>query len=280
MIVKTDAVVLRSIPFRDTSKIVTLYTRRYGRVSVVAKGAREIKSRFGAALEPMSHIQVVLFRRETRDLQTLTQADLVRPWLNLVNDLDKLSAGLRVIELVAQAMHDEDENPAAFNLIVQTLDRLNSAPPEAASTLLLFFQLRLAGVLGYQPTFDSCTLCGDPVLPDDEPTGVREPVGGYRTAAGPVVPFLIGRGGAACPTCALTHPAGYSVSPEAIRLVDTLLSARMDAALGLPIPPHLKIQVGEMLDAYLMQHVEGVKTSRTARVFGQMETDTAGRPLI
>jgi len=63
--------------FRDTSKIVSLYTRRFGRVSVVAKGARDRKSRFGAALEPMSHVSAVFYKKERSDLHLLSQCDLL-----------------------------------------------------------------------------------------------------------------------------------------------------------------------------------------------------------
>ena len=69
MIVKTDAIVLKSMRFRETSKIVTFYTRRYGKIAAVAKGARETKNKFGAALEPMTGVNLVFYKKEQRDLQ-------------------------------------------------------------------------------------------------------------------------------------------------------------------------------------------------------------------
>ena len=79
MIESTDAIVLRAIKYGDTSKIVTLYTRRFGKVAVIAKGARSAKSKFGSALEPMSLIQAVFYRKENREVQLLSQADLLHP---------------------------------------------------------------------------------------------------------------------------------------------------------------------------------------------------------
>jgi DNA repair protein RecO (recombination protein O) len=74
MIVKTEAIVLKTMKYRDTSKIVTLFTKNYGKLSAVAKGARDRNLRFGSALDSLSHVQVVLYKKEGADLHLLPNA--------------------------------------------------------------------------------------------------------------------------------------------------------------------------------------------------------------
>ena len=76
MIIRTEAIVLRTMKYRETSRIATLYTKERGKVSVIAKGARDGKSRMGGALQPMNHVVALVYMKESRDLQLLTQCDL------------------------------------------------------------------------------------------------------------------------------------------------------------------------------------------------------------
>ena len=73
MITKSEAIVLKSMDFRDSSKIVTFYTRSFGKLKGIAKGARQMKSKFGAALEPITRVSLVLYKKEHRDLQLISE---------------------------------------------------------------------------------------------------------------------------------------------------------------------------------------------------------------
>src|ERR1041384_4610175 len=97
---KTEAVVLRSIPFRETSKIGSFYPRRFGRLSTIVRGARRSPGKFGSSLEPMSHDVIVVYKKEGRELQTLSQCDRINSFRRLTEDLDRMSAGMTMIALV------------------------------------------------------------------------------------------------------------------------------------------------------------------------------------
>ena len=107
MIVKTEAIVLSAMKFRDTSKIVRLYTREFGKVSVVAKGARDAKSKFRSALQPMSHVSAVIYKNDNRELQLLSQCDSITSFHHLTEDMEKMCAALSALELVDVVTHDE-----------------------------------------------------------------------------------------------------------------------------------------------------------------------------
>ena len=100
MLAATEAIVLRSRKQGDTSKIVALYTSGYGLVDVIAKGAREMKSKFGSSLEPFTCSKVSFYKKEGRDLYLLSGAETVLPFRNLRSDLDHIEAATKVVELL------------------------------------------------------------------------------------------------------------------------------------------------------------------------------------
>src|SRR5438034_10775816 len=89
---KTETVVLRSLRFGEADRVLHLYTLERGRVGAVAKGIRRTKSRFGARLEPLSHVELML-HQGSGELATVTGASLVRPHREAREDPDRLSVG-------------------------------------------------------------------------------------------------------------------------------------------------------------------------------------------
>src|SRR3989304_285501 len=145
MLTKTDAVVLKSMKFRDTSKIVTFYTRRYGKLKGVAEGARETKSKFGASLEPMTLLSLVLYKKEHRDLQLISQADILHRHKSIHSDFDRMPVALSVIELLNRLTHEEEENALLYALVLETLDAIDRAPRNAVNVLFAF-ELRVCSL--------------------------------------------------------------------------------------------------------------------------------------
>ena len=99
-ILHTEAIVIRTIDYSETSRIVTLFTREEGKMGVMAKGARAAKSRFGSTLEPMSRIAAIIHCRPGRDLQILSEASHVAHLPTLRMELDRMESAFRMIELV------------------------------------------------------------------------------------------------------------------------------------------------------------------------------------
>ena len=88
---KSEAIILKTQRLGETSKILTLYSRKFGKMKVVAKGSRGLKSRFFGTLEPLNHIAIVYYFKETRELQLLSQADIIHAFVNLKDNLEKYS---------------------------------------------------------------------------------------------------------------------------------------------------------------------------------------------
>ena len=123
---KTEAVVLRSIRFGEADRVLHLYTLDRGRVGAVAKGIRRTKSRFGARLEPLSHVELML-HQGSGELGTVTGASLVRAHRGAREESYRLSVGLVGLEAMLRLFTEQERNPRAFEALTRFLDVLDDA---------------------------------------------------------------------------------------------------------------------------------------------------------
>src|SRR5215470_10964779 len=157
---KTEAVVLRSIRFGEADRVLHLYSLERGRVGAVAKGVRKTKSRFGARLEPLSHVDVQI-HQGSGELGTITGVDLVRPHARTRDDAYRLGVGLVGAEAMLRLFDEQESNPRAFAALTRFLDELPPRPGRAAlDPLALSFQLKLLWLAGYLPHVNACVECG------------------------------------------------------------------------------------------------------------------------
>ena len=203
---KTEAVVLRSFRLGEADRVLHLYTLDRGRVGAVAKGVRKTKSRFGARLEPLSQIEVLL-HQGGGELQTVTGVDLIRSHRAAREEPYRLGAGLIGAEAMLRLFPEQEANPRAFRALSRFLDLLDELEPPSAGTrgavdpLVLSFQLKLLWLSGYLPHLTSCAECG-------ADTGLA----GYSPKAG----------GAVCEGCA--NGAALPLSREGLTGIEGLLS--------------------------------------------------------
>ena len=129
-------VVLRTYKLRESDRIVVFHTAENGKVRAVAKGVRKTKSKFGARLEPMSHVRLLLYRG--RELDIVSQAEAVEPLSPMLSSLDRASQGLAVIEAVDQLSLEREPNPQLYRMVVGVLrdDRHRSVATQRCSVLL------------------------------------------------------------------------------------------------------------------------------------------------
>ena len=202
----TEAVVLRSMRLGEADRVLHVYTEAHGRVGVVAKGVRKTMSRFGARLEPLSHVDLVLHRGRG-ELQTVTAAQLVRSHRDAREDYYRFSVGTIGAEAMLRLFSEEEANERAFTALTRFLDLLDVAPHAADRPTLdplgLAFQLKLLWLSGYLPHVTACAECG----------AEREPLVGYSPRAG----------GALCVRCAAAAEA-LALAPEGVAGIEALLA--------------------------------------------------------
>jgi DNA repair protein RecO (recombination protein O) len=210
---KTEAVVLRSFRLGEADRVLHLYTLERGRVGAVAKGIRRTKSRFGARLEPLSHVAAIL-HQGSGELHTVTGVDLVSSHRAAREDPYRLGVGLVGLEAMLRLFTEEEGNRRAFDALTRFLDVLDGWPTRpgtaraALDPLALAFQLKLLWLSGYLPHLSSCAECG---------------------SGGPFVGYSARAGGAVCSDCA-SESESLALSAAGLAAVDGLLRRPLDEA--------------------------------------------------
>ena len=160
---KTGAIVLRSMRFSEADRILHLYTADRGRIGAIAKGVRKTKSRFGARLEPLSHVELII-HQGAGELQTITGVELLRSHHAVREDPYRLNVGLIGAEAMLRLFGEPEANDRAFGALARFLDLLDDLAPRktqpVADPLALSFQLKLLWLAGYLPHVTSCVECG------------------------------------------------------------------------------------------------------------------------
>jgi len=252
-IVRTEAVVLRSLNYGETSQIVTLLTREKGKLGVMAKGARRPKSSFGATLQPMAYTQVVFYYKATRELQILSESSHVESFHRLRRELGTITIGLRIVELVEALMEAEDPQPEVLALTVRVLQRLNRTERRAAN-LWPYVQLRLARLLGIAPAVNRANV----EAVEEEGLLSRADGGVYPATAAPEAP--------------------QRASRAALRAYAVFARADLDTVMRMELTPAVRREVETLVRDFLRYHVEEAYPERSQEVIAQLERSPTQTP--
>jgi DNA repair protein RecO (recombination protein O) len=225
---RDEAVVLRVQKLGEADRIITLLTKKHGRVRAVAKGVRRTRSKFGSTVEPFSHVDLQLYAG--RNLDIVTQAESITPYgETLVSDYARYTSGTAVLE-TAERLTAEEREPSLrlFLLVIGALRALGERDP---SLVLDAFLLRAMSVSGYAPALLDCARCG---------------------AAGPHRAFSVPAGGAVCASC---RPAGAaSPSPLTLALMADLLAGEWESAEA--ADARTRRDASGLVAAHLQWHLE------------------------
>jgi DNA repair protein RecO (recombination protein O) len=239
---RDEAVVLRTQKLGEADRIVTLLTRRHGRVRAVAKGVRRTGSKFGSRVEPFMHVDLQLHssnQESAGGLDIVTQAETIEPYgERIAADYGRYTAGTAVLE-TAERLTSEEREPSLrlFLLVVGALRAL--AQSEHTSTLVLdAFILRALAISGYEPILDVCARCDGP--------------GDHRA-------FAVALGGVVC----REHrpPGAPLVALATLALMAALMSG--DWSVADAADPKVQREASGLVAAYLQWHLErGLRSLR------------------
>jgi DNA repair protein RecO (recombination protein O) len=233
---KTEGVIIKYQKFRDTSLIVTFYTKDLGRLKAVAKGARGPKSKFRSSLDLFSYGQLVVYVKQDRDLQLLSDFETIRPFRRVQEDLRLFAHAGAAGEHLEALLAGEEPHPELFDLTLDFLDALENAPAGAPPALFRAFQLQTSALLGYNPELYSCVGCG-------------RGEGNMK--------FSPRMGGLVCPNCS-AESFGAAVLPSVVLEMFRHIGEHplAEIALGFPGTERTEKDVGPLLDAFLQYHVD------------------------
>ena len=147
-IIKTEAVVLKVDNYRESSKLLTLFTRTHGKIRCIAKGVRKPEAKWGGTLQSMACLNIIFYYKENRNLNLISNAEYKYSNSNLYKNYEKLNIGYRIIEIVNKTTTDYHENQELFELLTLALRKLNYATKNYVNVLFKF-EFDLAKILGF-----------------------------------------------------------------------------------------------------------------------------------
>ncbi len=238
-IVKTDAIPLRSIKHSESSRIIRFYTERGGKVSVLAKGIRRSKQQ--VPTDTFSLMSIIYRSKPSREIQILTGAELLNPFLGIRDDFRKSAAAFAICEVVDKTTEVSDPNPALFEAMVEALKGLDSAKSNPLN-YLWFFLLRLTEAQGFGLNLDTCLNCGKRLK--ELPAGKLQ--------------FSYARGGVFCPECG-GEESSIKITPESLKVLQYLKAKGADKLDRLKTSPASAREIGKILFGFLRYHIEGLQ---------------------
>lgn len=242
-LVTTDAVVLHVFDYLESSRILRLATREAGVQSVLARGARRSRSRFGQALDLFASGTAHLSVRPGRDLQTLSSFEVARARPELAADLGRFTGANAIAELALRFVSD-DSHPAVFETIVRSLDQLAKAAPSSTRETALAAAWRLVSTLGFAPALDRCSACHLALESDA------------------AVTFSHPAGGALCVRCARLSPGGRTLPASARVALRSWLAGSATA-----LPPTETRAHQRLLREFVLEHLADGRALRAFEVW-------------
>jgi DNA repair protein RecO (recombination protein O) len=233
---RDDGVVLRTIRLGEADRIVTMLTREHGKVRAVAKGVRRTTSKFGARLEPLSHVALLCW--QGRELDVVNQAEVLDSFRAVREDLDRVAKGFTLLEVADQLSEERHATPRLYEMLVGALRALADAD---AAMLVPGFLLKALAVEGSAPVVDRCASCG---------------------ATDGLVAFDLAEGGLLCRGCR----RGRSVTPEAVDVLRRVLGGGLADVLRLPAGPladEMLALTTEAMEAHLDRRLRSVHAAPT-----------------
>lgn len=227
---RDEAIVLRVQKLGEADRIATLLTRAHGKIRAVAKGVRRTSSRFGARLEPFSHVDLQLATGRTLDV--VTQAVSISAYgQGIVGDYARYTTGTVLLETADRLVVEEKEPATQQHLLLAGALRVLSTGEREPALVLDSFLLRSLAISGYAPSFSDCAKCGE---------------------EGPHRAFNPAAGGIVCSTC--RPPASTMPAPATITLLSALLTG--DWPIAQQSDPRARREANTLVAAFVAYHLD------------------------
>jgi DNA repair protein RecO (recombination protein O) len=251
---RSAAVVIGSFPLGESDRVVSFFSREFGRLRGVAKAARRIRSRFGGALELFTLGQLVFFDTGRSELVRIDHFDVTEPFAAVREDLGTLAEAAWVVEIVARTTGERDRQPALYGLLVRALHAMQTVGRPAR--VAVCFGVRCLDVLGQRPRLDRCVECGR-TYPFPRPA--------------------LAEGGVVCERCRAAADA-VPIAAATVAAFERLRGLRWEDAVATPVG-----QAGPELRAVLDTHLSRLigyptRSGRFLRELRRLESTPGERP--
>jgi DNA repair protein RecO (recombination protein O) len=230
---RVDAVVLSHSDWGEADRLLWLYTLEMGKIRVLAKGARKIRSRKAGHLEPFTRVRLLLAKG--REILLVTQAETIEAFLPLHEDLEGITYASYVVELLDRFTYEEGENRSLYQLLVDTLSRLSQMSEK--DLVIRYYELRLLDLVGFRPQLFHCLGCEAEIQPQAQF-------------------FSASQGGVLCPKCGANSSGALPISMQALKYLRHFQRSKFSGAIKARLAPELNREMEIVMQHYLTYLLE------------------------
>jgi DNA repair protein RecO (recombination protein O) len=246
---KTNAIVIRSTNYGESDKIVTFFTRDFGKLKGIAKGARRSRKRFQNALGLFSHLRLTFFEKEGTGLVRAEGCDILHSFPKIREDLRKILYGNYYLELANEMAGEREGNQEVFELLLSFLSDLEEMEPQEEQ--LRLFEVRILSLFGYRPNMGRCNLC------KKDWEDLKEVPGVY---------FSLEKGALVCEKCSKTWNHLIAFSLGTARLIEKISHMELDKIQRLKFTHQSLAESREILPRFISYQLgKELKSLKTLR---------------
>ena len=234
MIAKTEAIVLKSFDFRETSRIATFLTKDFGKVKGVLKGIRKDPRKFGSSLERFSVNSIVYYQYRNSDIHLVSQCDMKEFYYGFRADLKRMTAASYACELLDALVVAEDENLEIYELMQNFLNSLQTA--KDINKLVHIFQIKVLQLCGFRPHLDSCVRCSKKISGQSR--------------------FSMPLGGLVCHSCKVSADHLVAITTGTVASIIHIEESSWPQVLRLGLSDRIKKELKYVLNHFLVFHLD------------------------
>ncbi len=244
MIIHTAAIILKTIDYGETSKIVTIFSKKHGKMAVIAHSAKKPKSKFSGLLEPCNVLDVVYYYKKSRSVQILSEASYIEKTMELKLNFEKMATAMSALELISQLLHEHEVNDPFFNFTQQFLLWLNETNIEPA-LVFPYLQLRLCNLMGLG-------------LQLQIPNETADKINCYLNIDAGTI------------NAKSVSPKSYKLTKNQFRYIVSTLQSRNSSVFNIAFENGELKELVTYLDRYLYFHVDGLSSRKSDAIFEQI----------
>ncbi|MGA1871066.1 MAG: DNA repair protein RecO [bacterium] len=233
----TEALVIGSVNLIEADRIITFYTRGFGKIKAVAKGVKSHKSRFGSRMELLTHCNIIYTEKEGRELHYIRKAETIDSHEGFRHDMKKLTAALYIAELVENLIKEgeEGEYEVIFFFLLKVLQCLRDYSD--IDSILRIYEIRMLHFLGFMPELHRCVMC-------------KHLFNNGRWF------FSVSAGGLVCTRCRSTLNENIPISHGGVMFLRKAVSINRDKIERLHLLPSTKGEINYILHKYIVYRIE------------------------
>jgi len=233
MFINTEGIILRQTKYGESDKILTIFTKKNGKIQAIAKGARKPKSALIASAQVFCYSDFVFFKGKS--FYHINNGEIISSFYALRENLSKLAYGTYIVELTEAGLNDEEPNEKLFQLLIKTLKILASIDDNFLK-LVLAFKIKYISFIGYKPHLKDCIECG--------------------RSLGNRLKFSISHGGALCENCFSKDIYSEKIDIQTLRAMDKLLYSDLDELQNIEVEKDTLLKIEGVLIRYITSHIE------------------------